>query len=129
MPGPIKAKVHATCSKQMATAFFYVKGLIYNNYMSRGNRVNANYIVGALGKFLTIFRQNRRAMAVPCARIVYPLRRFASSFCRRCPRLDHRRMLPILLEQPPYQLIPSDFLLFPNMKNKLPGCTLAQETF
>ena len=64
MPGPIKAKVHTTCSKQMATAFFDVKGLIYNNDMSRGTRVNAKYIVGALGKFLTIFRQKRRVMAV-----------------------------------------------------------------
>ena len=64
LPGPIKAKVHTTCSKQMATAFFDVKGLIYNNDMSRGTRVNAKYIVGALGKFLTIFRQKRRVMAV-----------------------------------------------------------------
>ena len=64
MPGPIKAKTHASCSKQMDTAFFDVKGLIYNNYMSRGTRVNANYIVGALGKSLTIFRQKRHVMAV-----------------------------------------------------------------
>ena len=64
MSGPIKAKVHATCPKQMATAFFDVKGLIYTNYMPRGTTVNANYIVGPLGKFLTIFRQKRLVMAV-----------------------------------------------------------------
>ena len=64
LPGPIKAKIHATHSKQMVVAFFEATGLIYTNYMPRGTRVNANYIVGALGKFLTIFRQKRRVMAV-----------------------------------------------------------------
>ena len=63
MPGPIKAKVHATPSKQMATAFFDAKGLISTNNMPRGTMVNANYIVGALGKFFEIFRQRRPMMA------------------------------------------------------------------
>ena len=56
LPGPIKAKIHATHSKQMVVAFFEATGLIYTNYMPRGTRVNANYIVGALGKFFKIFR-------------------------------------------------------------------------
>ena len=64
LPGPIKAKVHATRSKQMVLAFFDAKGLISTKNMPRGTMVNANYIVGALGKFLTILRQKRRVMAV-----------------------------------------------------------------
>ena len=64
LTGPIKAQVHATCSKLMATAFFDVKVLIYIHYLPRGTMVNANYIVGALRKFLTIFRQKRHVMAV-----------------------------------------------------------------
>ena len=64
LSGPIKAKVHGTCPKQMAPAFFDMKGLIYTNYVPRGTTVNANYIVGALGKFLTIFRRKRPVMAV-----------------------------------------------------------------
>ena len=32
--------------------------------MPRGTTVNVNYIVGALDKFLTIFRQKRPVMAV-----------------------------------------------------------------
>ena len=63
LPGPIKAKIHATHSKQMVVAFFEATGLIYTNYMPRGNRVNANYIVGALGKFFKIFRQKKPLMA------------------------------------------------------------------
>jgi histone-lysine N-methyltransferase SETMAR len=32
-PGPVKAKVHATRTKQMVLAFFDSKGLLYTNYM------------------------------------------------------------------------------------------------
>ena len=64
LPRILDVKIHATHSKQMVVAFFEATGLIYTNYMPRGTRVNANYIVGALGKFLTILRQKRRVMAV-----------------------------------------------------------------
>jgi hypothetical protein len=37
-PGPVKAKVHATRTKQMVLAFFDSKGLIYSNYMPRVTR-------------------------------------------------------------------------------------------
>jgi hypothetical protein len=61
-PGPVKAKVHATRTKQMFLAFFDSKGLIYTNYMPRGTTVNANYIVEALGTFLKILRKKRPQM-------------------------------------------------------------------
>jgi hypothetical protein len=47
----------------MVLAFFNHKGLIYTNYVPRGNTVNAKYIVDALGKFLKVFKQNRPEMA------------------------------------------------------------------
>jgi hypothetical protein len=62
-PGPIKAKVHVSRSKQMVLAFFDSKGLIYTNYVPKGTTVNANHIVEALGKFLKVFRQKRPEMA------------------------------------------------------------------
>jgi hypothetical protein len=58
-PGPIKAKVHATRSKQMVLAFFDNEGLIYTNYVPKGQTVNANYIVEALSKFLATFKKKR----------------------------------------------------------------------
>jgi hypothetical protein len=58
-PGPIKAKVRASRSKQMVLAFFDSKRLIYTNYMLKGSTVMASYIVEALGKFLKVFRQKR----------------------------------------------------------------------
>jgi hypothetical protein len=62
-PGPIKAQVHASRTKQMVLAFFDSKGLIYTNYMPRGNTVNAKYIVDTLGKSLKVFKQKRLEMA------------------------------------------------------------------
>ncbi len=35
-PGPIKARVHATRSKQMVLMFFDAKGVIYTNYDPKG---------------------------------------------------------------------------------------------
>jgi hypothetical protein len=63
-PGPIKAKVHTTRSKQMVLAFFDNEGLIYMNYVPKGQTVNANYIVDALSKFLATFKKKRPNMAV-----------------------------------------------------------------
>jgi hypothetical protein len=37
-PGPIKAKVHASRTKQIVLAFFDSKGLIYMNYVPGGPR-------------------------------------------------------------------------------------------
>jgi acyl-CoA thioesterase len=64
-PGPAKAKVHATRTKQMVLAFFDSMGLIYTNYVPGGGgvTVNARYIVVALGKFMKIFRKKRPLMA------------------------------------------------------------------
>jgi hypothetical protein len=61
-PGPVKAKVHATRTKQMVLAFFDSKGLIYTNYVPRGTTVNANYIVEALGTFMKNLRKKRPQM-------------------------------------------------------------------
>jgi alkyl sulfatase BDS1-like metallo-beta-lactamase superfamily hydrolase len=58
-PGLVKAKVHATRTKQMVLAFFDSKGQIYTNYVPRGTTVNANYIVEALGTFVKILRKKR----------------------------------------------------------------------
>jgi hypothetical protein len=61
-PGPIKAEVHATRSKQMVLAFFDNEVLIYTNYVPKGQTVNANYIVEALSSFLATFKKKRPNM-------------------------------------------------------------------
>jgi hypothetical protein len=43
-PGPIKAKVQASRTKQMILAFFDNKGLFYSHIVARGIPINANYV-------------------------------------------------------------------------------------
>jgi hypothetical protein len=45
LPGPIKAKLHASRTKQMLLAFFDSKGLIYTHIVPRGSTINADYIL------------------------------------------------------------------------------------
>jgi histone-lysine N-methyltransferase SETMAR len=127
-PGPIKAKVQASRTKQMVLAFFDAKGIIYTNYAPRGTTVNANYIVEALGKFMKVFRKKRPIMAegqwffhwdnalVHTATVV---RDWLAA--RQVQMIDH----------PPYSpdLAPADFFLFPKLKMQLAGLTLTQDTF
>jgi histone-lysine N-methyltransferase SETMAR len=58
-PGPIKAKVVASRTKQMVLVFFDDKGMIYTNHVPRGATMNKDYIIGALKKFLKALRQKR----------------------------------------------------------------------
>ncbi len=69
-PGPIKARVQASCIKQMVMAFFDSRGLIYTHIVPRGAKINAMYIVKALGTFMKHFKK-KRPEGVPG--VVFPL--------------------------------------------------------
>jgi hypothetical protein len=56
-PGPIKAKVHASRTKQMLLAFFDSKGLVYTHIVPNGD-----YILVVLGKFMVRLRKKRPGM-------------------------------------------------------------------
>jgi hypothetical protein len=57
----VKAKVHATRTKQQVLAFFDSKGLIYTNRGPRETTVNASYMVDALGRFMnTLNKKSQR---------------------------------------------------------------------
>jgi hypothetical protein len=45
VPGPAKAKVHATRTKTMVLAFFDYQGVMYNHYAPNGKTVNSIYVV------------------------------------------------------------------------------------
>ncbi len=51
-PGPIKARVQESRTKQMILAFFDNKGLVYSHIVARGVPINAGYIVKVLGLFM-----------------------------------------------------------------------------
>ena len=58
-PGPIKARVPSSRTKQMVLAFFDSKGLIYTNMVPRGATVNATYILTALDTFMKHLKRKR----------------------------------------------------------------------
>jgi len=126
-PGPIKAKVHASRTKQMVMAFFDSKGLIYTHIVPRGSTINANYIVMTLGKFMKNLKKKRPIMVeqewffhwdnapVHTAAVVKDW--LAANSVK-------------MLQHPPYSpdLAPADFFLFRRVKEELAGHTLSQDT-
>ena len=125
-PGPIKAKVHASRTKQMVMAFFDSKGLIYTHIVPRGSTINANYIVMTLGKFMKNLKKKRPIMVeqewffhwdnapVHTAAVVKDW--LAANSVK-------------MLQHPPYSpdLAPADFFLFRRVKEELAGHTLSLE--
>ena len=127
-PGPIKAKVHASRTKQMVLVFFDAAGVIYTNYVPRGETVNAEYIKKALARFLVIFRQKRPIISsqewflhwdnAPVHTAATVQEFLAAKEVKTIPH-------------PPYSpdLAPADFFLFPRIKTELAGRTLTADTF
>jgi histone-lysine N-methyltransferase SETMAR len=112
----------------MVLAFFDNEGLIYMNYVPKGQTVNANYIVDALSKFLAIFKKKRRNMAAQEWFFHWdnaPVHTAAVVKDWMAAR-DFR-----VIDHPPYSpdLAPADFFLFPTIKRQLAGKTLTQDTF
>jgi hypothetical protein len=52
IPSPIKAKVFASCTKQLVLVFFHFNRIILTNYIPQGATVNVDYIISALKKCL-----------------------------------------------------------------------------
>jgi [histone H3]-lysine36 N-dimethyltransferase SETMAR len=127
-PGPIKAKVHATRTKQMVLCFFDSKGLIYTNYVPRGTTVNANYILDALGRFMKIFKQKRPITAQQDWFLHWDNAPVHSAAVVQ-DWLAARGVQ--VLQHPPYSpdLAPADFFLFPKLKNHLAGKTITAQSF
>jgi hypothetical protein len=62
-PGPIKARVHTSQTKQMVMAFFNSCWLIYTHIVLKDSKINnAIYIVKVLGIFMKKLRQKRPEM-------------------------------------------------------------------
>jgi hypothetical protein len=60
-PGPLKARVHSSRTKQMVMAFFNLRAMIYTHIVPRP--IIAAYTIKVLGTFLEHFKKKRPAMA------------------------------------------------------------------
>ena len=128
MPGPVKAKVHASRTKQMVLAFFDSRGMIYCHTVPRGKTVNGEYIIEVMKRFLKVFKRKRPEIAAS-------------------PWLFHWDNAPVhtanndtkflaknnirTLQHPLYSpdLAPADYFLFRRLKSDLAGVSVTPETF
>jgi hypothetical protein len=127
-PGPRKVKVHGTRTKKMVLAFFDAKGIIYTNYVPKGETVNAEYIKKALARFLKVFKANKPIMSSQDWFLHWdnaPVHTAATVQeyleAKGIKTLQHLPSLP--------DLALTDFFLFPRVKSELAGLSMKQESF
>jgi histone-lysine N-methyltransferase SETMAR len=112
----------------MVLVFFEAKGVIYTNFVPKGETDNASYIRTALARFLKVFRQKQLIMAAQDWWLYWdnaPVHTAATV----ADFLAAKGMK--IVPHPPYSpdLTPADFFLFRKVKAELAGQTLTQETF
>jgi [histone H3]-lysine36 N-dimethyltransferase SETMAR len=127
-PGPVKARVHAPRSEQMVLVFFDDKGMVYTNYVPRGDTVNADYVIKVLRAFLKILKEKRPELR---AGEWYFHWDNAPSHSAKAVKDFLAQKYIQMIDHPPYSpdLAPADFFLFPKIKNELAGISISQESF
>ena len=127
-PGPIKAKVHATLTKQIVIAFFDTQWMVYTNYVPRGKTINAAFILESLQRFMTTFKAKKTEIA---AGEWFMHWENAPVHTAKSVRNILNKNNIQLLDNPPNSsdLAPADFFLFPKLKRELAGITMMQEDF
>jgi histone-lysine N-methyltransferase SETMAR len=125
-PGPVKAKVAASCTKQVLVAFFDNKELVYTHIVPRGITINANYTIIVLGKFMKHLRIKRPEMVEQelllhwdnAPVLTAEVKNWLAA--RAIQVLQHPSYLP--------DLAPADFFLFRKVKEELASLHLTQES-
>jgi histone-lysine N-methyltransferase SETMAR len=129
-PGPIKAKVVVSHTKQMLLAFFDDKGMVYTNHVPRGATMNADYIISALKKFLKALRQKRPDLR-PGDWMFHWDNAPVHTAQKVQQFLAKKKIQVIHHHHPPYSpdLAPADYFLFPRLKRELVGQMLSLDEF
>ncbi len=112
----------------MVLVFFDAKGVIYMNYVPKGETVNAEYIKKALARFLKVFKAKWLIMASQDWFLHWdnaPV--YTAATVQEYLAAKGIKML----RHPPYSpdLAPADFFLFLTVKTELAGLSMNQEAF
>jgi histone-lysine N-methyltransferase SETMAR len=120
--GPIKAKVAASCTKQMVLAFFDNQGVIYINHVPQGATVNGDYIIKALKSFLKALRLKRPDLEPGEWMFHWDI-----APVHTAEKVQQIQVIP----HPPYSpdLAPADYFLFPRLKRELAGLSMTLDEF
>lgn len=119
-PAPKKFKVTMSAGKVMATVFWDNQGVIMTNYLQKGSTVTGEYYTTELRQLREALKTKRRGKL---RRGVLLLQDNASSHTAHIATSVARECGFELLPHPPYSpdLAPSDFYLFPKLKEHLRG--------
>lgn len=127
-PAPIKAKVSASRTKQMVLSFFDNDGVIYQNYVPRGQTVNAEYFITIVSNFL---KQLRIKRPEKCKDNDWFLHMDNAPCHKAKATMEFMLKRGIkLIEHPPYSpdLAPADFFFFPKLKAELAGTRITDSS-
>ena len=124
---PTKAKSQASRKKQMVFAFFDDSGSVYEHYASVGTKINGDYIIEVLRKFLRILPRKRPLLAeegwlLHCDNAPVHTATSVKTFLarRRVEILPHPSYSP--------DLAPANFWLFPKVKAALAGVRIDSDS-
>ena len=126
-PAPLKGKDQASRKKQMVFAFFDDSGSVYEHFASVGAKINSDYIIEVLRKFMKVFHRKRPEMAAGEWFLHWDNTPVHTSASVR-GFLAARGIKTLL--HPPYSpdLAPADFFLFPCIKRALAGTTIRSQS-
>jgi histone-lysine N-methyltransferase SETMAR len=124
-PGPNKARVHASRTKQVLLVFLDSKGPVYTHIVLKRTTTNANYILVVLGKFMVHLRKKWPEMRKGNWFLHLdntPIHNAA--FVKNWLATKEIQLLP----HPPYSpdLAPGDFFLSREVKEQLAGLHMTQ---
>ena len=118
---PMKAKALPSCQKVMISVFWDMEGLIFVDYLDKGKTINSQYFCKLLNGDLRQHLKNRRRgklSSKPILQMDNATPHTASSTKELLANLGWE-----ILPHPAYSpdLVPSDYHLFPSMKEPLRG--------
>ena len=119
-PAPHKFKVQKSAGKVMGIFFWDCDGIVYREYLHKGETVTGNYYAGVLGRLHAALDQKRQAKH---KRKSLLLQDNAPAHTSQVAMAAATEAGIEILDHPPYSpdLAPSDFFLFKNMKKPLRG--------
>ena len=117
-PAPKKFRVQISAGKVLASSFWDQYGILFIDYLSKGQTIDAEYYSSLLVQLKDILKEKRRGKFTKGVLFLddTTLRTLATQ--KKLAYLGFQ-----CLDHPPYSpdLAPSDYLLFPGLKKQLKG--------
>lgn len=119
-PPPKKAKVQKSAGKVMLSVFWDCRGIVLTDYLVKGQTITGAYYCSLLKKLRDALKLKRRGMLTKGVRL---LADNAPAHSSQVAAVEAQQCGYEILQHPPYSpdLAPSDFFLFPQIKNPLRG--------